>query len=421
MNPKPIRLKIVASLGIVLAVIVLAINYWFGGSSNDTIEHSGSDEVHELPAELTRDQYDSAKEMFQQVFPSTDATHEAVLMMAADRAVKDGQLSRAVACYRKVPTSDNRFGVAARLEEGVALLELDLAQQAENSFRQAIEAARVAQRIQPGQVVDAFKRLTYILSVEIRQEERQKVLLDQHALGFVDPLDSKQLFFPNLLILNSPAGKKRMAAFLEKDPENVQLQIADARYKTLAGNFDDALKLLKAIHQLHPEELTACAALAELYFEMGDNTRFDEFMQTCPNHTLGEPWLLTRMRGEHALETGRWEVATQFFRTVLADDPANAPAQMGLAKALQRLGNSEEHQQALARSSILAQMRVNLSSVQPDAVEACRELAAMCNQVGMEQAASVFDRHAHNIQQALNATIQEKTQPDKHDSDSPSP
>lgn len=158
-------------------------------------------------------------------------------MVLAERSVKDKQFETAVQCYQQVPTTTARLGMLAGLEEGKLLVELNMADEAESALRQFIDAALVAAELDPQQVLDAFKWLTYILSVEIRQEERCEILKEQHLIGLADPLDSKQLFFPNLLILNSPAGRKKITLFLEKSPNNLRLQIAGARYRTLEEGF----------------------------------------------------------------------------------------------------------------------------------------------------------------------------------------
>jgi predicted Zn-dependent protease len=390
-------------------------------SGRKSVDLDSNDVPTKLPEGLTNEQYKIAENSFQQAFPTVKKSREAVLMMAAEIAAREGQLTRAIACYKEVPTNDLKFGMAARLEEGVALLELNQASAAEHSLREFIEATRVATNVQAGQAVDAFKRLTYILSVQIRQEDRKRVLLDQHAFGLVDPLDSKQLFFPNLLILNSPAGKKRIAAFLENDKDNLQLQVASGRYKTLSGSFDEAVAMLDPLSKKFPKDSNVAAALAEAYFEMGDNEKFAAAMSKCPEFAENETWLLTRMRGELAMEQQRWSDAVKYFEHVLTDDPANAPSQMGLAKAYAQLGLDQQHQQALMRSSILADIRVNLSSVQADAVAACNDLAAKCQKIGMADASQVFLQHAQNIQRAQEELSKQDQSPTIQTKDPTSP
>lgn len=351
----------------------------------------------ELPVGITASDYSDAEAWFAREYPQAPLTREAIMLVLGDRASESGKIETAVNCYRQIGTQTPMLGLTARLEEGKLLVQLNLADQAENALLQFLVAARTAPQLKPEQVLDAFKWLTYILSVEIRQEDRRAVLIEQTQIGLADPLDSKQLFFPNLLILNSPAGRKKIAEFLLADPENVKLKSAKARYSTLEGDFENAVASLESLSKSHPTDLTIAAALAEAYFESADSPKLSQLIDELPAWQDQEPWLLTRMRGESALESKSWEVAVDFFKKVLLFDPANAPAQMGLVKAYKELGEVDLHRQALERSSILAKIRVNLSTVQPDAVAACNDLAESCSAIGMDQAAEVFRFHARSI------------------------
>jgi tetratricopeptide (TPR) repeat protein len=110
-----------------------------------------------------------------------------------------------------------------------------------------------------------------------------------------------------------------------------------------------------------------------------------------------EPWLLTRMRGELALHREKWNDAIKYFGIVLEVDPANAPAQMGMAMSYEKIGDKDNHEEALRRSGVLAKIRVNLGSVQTDAEAACLDLATQCRAIDMEAAAKIFERHAARI------------------------
>jgi hypothetical protein len=65
--------------------------------------------------------------------------------------------------------------------------------------------------------------------------------------------------------------------------------------------------------------------------------------------------------------------------------------------AYEKLGDKDNHEEALRRSSILAKIRVNLGSVQSDAEAACLDLATQCRAIEMEAAAKVFEKHAARI------------------------
>jgi thioredoxin-like negative regulator of GroEL len=364
-----------------------------------------------LPAGVTESEFGQAEQWLRDNYPGQAVTRDAVLLILADQLAKSGKQAQAIECFRSIPTTLPRLGLTARIEQAKLLIELNQAEEAEAVLREFLDAARVAQQLQPEQVLEAFKWLTFILSVEIRQEDRRVVLQEQHEIGLADPLDSKQLFFPNLLILNSPAGRKRIAAFLEKDPDNLKLQVASARYRSLEGKFAEAIEQLEALRAKHSQDLVVAAALAEAYFEAAEAEKLDRLISDLPAVDSAEPWLLTRMRGEHALEQGNWQAALDCFNRVLETDPANAPAQMGSAKALAQLGDDPKHQQALKRSGLLAEIRVNLSSVQADAQAACLLLAEKCRQIDMIPAAAAFENHAKLIGQQSPPSAQPNSAP----------
>jgi predicted Zn-dependent protease len=148
----------------------------------------------------------------------------------------------------------------------------------------------------------------------------------------------------------------------------------------------------------HPDDTRIGAALLEAYYESNDLERFDAVLKELPPYAPFEPWLLTRMRGEGAMEAKQYEDAIRYFKAVLEADPANAPSQMGLARAYQAIGDEKSRAEALRRSGILAEIRVNLSSVQPDAAAAATELAEKCEAINFAPAANVFHLHAEAIQ-----------------------
>ncbi len=395
-------MKKLVLVGVVLAILGGLTAYYFNTNS-DLAEPEASGQsssgLDSGVSEISNQQFAEAHDWIQQNFPNQSITRDAVLMVLAERAVQDKQLETAVKCYQQVPTETPKLGMLARLEQGKLMVELNMADEAESALRQFIDAARVAPELDPKQVLDAFKWLTYILSVEIRQEDRSEVLKEQHFIGLADPLDSKQLFFPNLLILNSPAGKKKIAGFVEKSPDNLRLQIANSRYRTLEGSYELAIETLTKLRDKNPEDLSIAAVLAEAYFESADSMALSKLLASLPEASASEPWLLRRMRGEHALESKQWNQAIEHFEAVLQKDPANAPSQMGCAKAWAALGNEEKRQEALTRSGIIAEIRVNLSKVQSDAQAACLDLASKCKLLGMVEAAAVFERHAAMISQ----------------------
>lgn len=360
----------------------------------------------DLPAGLSLAEYRLAEKQFKERFPQREVRREEALLMAADLAAADHKPDVAVACYRAIPSDQSEFGLAARLQEGLLLIENNRATEAEAAFQAYLERARVATRLAPQDVITAFKWLTFILSVEIRLEERKPLLEELHAIGLADPLDSKQLYFPQLLILNSAAGRTRIEQFLKNEPQNVRVRLAHARYKTLEGQFDVGIELLEQLHKEYPADKGIAAALLEAYFESGQAEKLGPILASLPPHQPDEPWLLVRMRAESAMLAKDYPTAEQLFKAALAQDPTYAACQIGLSRVYAAQGNSEAQQQALNRSTIMADIRVNLTKVQPNAAAAASELAVKCTELGLTDAAKAFETHAENIKRSQAAAPQ---------------
>lgn len=396
-----------------LTAIVLGIGIlWYATSQSEPVVGNklgtASDRSNSstTPASvLSREDSNQAIAWLREKYGINNPSEVEIVIAAGGLAVTAEDYEKATRYFDLVPTEIPRFGMTARLEQGVALLKLDFATPAEQNLRKFLEAARAAENPDPTQVLDGFKWLTFLLSVQIRQEERKLLLEEQHTIELADPLDSKQLYFPNLLILNSPSGRTRLAKLLENEPTNLSLLVASARYQTLAGDFDAAIDSLQKLRRSRLDDLTIAAALAEALVESNRMEDAAGLIDSIPAYQATEPWLLTRMRGELSLHREKWSEAIEHFKVVLSADPANAPAQMGVAMAYEKLGDKENHEEALRRSSVIAKIRVNLGSVQTDAAAACLDLATQCREINMEAAAKAFEKHAARIksQSKINA------------------
>ena len=346
-----------------------------------------------LPNGITQRDYDIATRRFRDLY-SRRPNRLDVLSIAGELAVRDDRLAAAAECFHQIPISHPRYGAAARLQEGQVRLRLNQAVAAEQNFREYLGLMMGGD---PESVNLARKWLTYILSVELRFEERQLELAAAHEAGTADLSDSKQFFFPNLLIWNSATGKRRLADFMAVDPNDFGLQVAHGRYLTGSGQLDDALSTLNELHRQQPGTLSCTAALLECLFENNDWNQFAKIARDLPEPISAEPWLLTRMRGEFALHEKRWDEAIRAFDRLAEMEPANPWSAMGLAKAYSEQNQLAEREATLARALVLSRIRVSLSNVRANNVDAIRNLANECRQLGLAKAADVFDGHAERI------------------------
>ena len=353
-----------------------------------------------LPQGISPEEFAAASEKFQSLYKK-EPNRIDVLSLAAELAVAEGRPADAVACFAEIPSSHPRYGLSARLQEGHVLLELNRAAEAEASLRAYLSLAAQTRDVPPLNVYAARSRLAFILSVELRMEERQSLLASAHESGAVSLFDSKQFFFPHLLLWHSKTGSEQLDLFLKEDPDNRHLRLARARYLTFQGEPEAALLVLKKLLADDPKDLAVAAAVLECHFEAGDRDSLADFFVSVPEYLVGEPWLLTRMRGHFAMEQKKWKEAVRRFEQVLSADRTNPSAQSALAMALRALNQSEAAEAATARSATLAKIRTGLTRE-----EGLEELAVNCEQIGMPDAAVVFRRHRETIQRAASQTFQ---------------
>jgi predicted Zn-dependent protease len=352
-----------------------------------------------LPEGVSRTDYQNAEKKFRELYRKKGGRLD-VLSVAGELAVADGRLPAALACFRAIPSATPRYGLPARLQEGQVLLRLNRAREAEHSFREYLERAARDPAVGRENLIAARKYLAYLLSVELRLEDRKSILADLHADGQADLGDSKQFFFPHLLLWHSSNARQRLSEFLAEDPDNPSLRAAEARYLTADGHLDEAQSRLETFIREHPGDLTGTAALLECIYERNDWKAFREAAASLPEYASGEPWFLTRLRGELALHDEDWQGAVLFFERVLAADPANPWSNMGLARAFAGLGRSDERAKAQHRSAVIARIRVNLVNAQEESPDAVERIAEECAELGFREAAEAFGAHAARIRAA---------------------
>ena len=372
------RVRRAAAVGVLAAVA--GATWWF---------------IHpaDLPPGISAEEYDRAARKYRELYGQKPGRLDA-LSLAGELAVADGRLAAAAACFAAIPNDDRRYGASARLQAGQVLLKLNRAREAESSFREFLSLA-ARRPAGTGENVAAARRfLSYVLSVELRFEERKSLLADLHADRQAGVFDSKQFFFPHLLLWHSSTGRRRLPDWLKADPSDPLLREAEGRYLTADGRLDEARAWLEELHREFPERLTCAAALLECLFERDDWDGFAALARSLPEYAAGQPWLLTRMRGEWALHDNDWEEAVRHFERVLADDPANPSCHMGLARAYAALDRPDDRDREQRYSLVLSRIRVHLVNVEEDRPDALLELAAQCDEIGFQEAAEAFRRYA---------------------------
>lgn len=349
-----------------------------------------------LPEGISASEFERAERLFFKTYGKRPHRRD-VFSYLGELSAEERDWNTALVCFRQIPSDDPKYGRSARLQEAEILLDLNRASQAEERLREFLALALREPRPSPGSLRAAYERLAYILSVELRFEDRKPILAEMHALGIANVNESKQYYFPNLLIWRSSTGRHRLREFLAEEPAHWPLHVAQGRYLTAEGKLDEARSLLETLCAREPENLEAASALLECCYEAGDQSSLAKVLDSLPPSEADEPWLLVRMRGELALATQRFQDAISHFQSVLESDPANPECHMGLAKAYEALRQTDKRDETLRHSEVLARIRVFLSNVTEEDAKACLELAAMCEEIELREAAQTYRKHAERI------------------------
>lgn len=131
-----------------------------------------------LPAGMTPDEYDRAAAMFRSFYPGSSPDRFDILSLSGELAANEEDYAKAIACLREIPTSHPRYGLPARLQEGTALVKLHRVTEAESVLREYLSEARKKESIRIQDVIDAYKWMNYVLSAELRLEERAAFLVE---------------------------------------------------------------------------------------------------------------------------------------------------------------------------------------------------------------------------------------------------
>ncbi len=372
--------------GLVLTVSMLAIGvyYW----PKDPVP---------LPAGVSLTAYDEAEREFVELF-HREPNEADVMMTLAETAVRNDEPDVAVACFARVPSEHIRYGASARLQEAEILLRSNSADRAEASFRAFLQLAEAQDAFPQEDVTLARDWLVFLLAVELRFEDRKAILQQMIQDRQFDVYDAKQFYFPTLLIWQSTLGSSRLREFLEQAPHSRLLLIAQARYLVGEGKIDAANQVLKSLRQQYPGDLAVIAASLECFYEQVNWKQFDTVLSVTPAYRDDEPWLLTQMRAEIAAHSQDWTTAETYFRHALKVDPANSACHMGLAKALQGLGKTEERKAIQERSLTMARIRVNMAAVDNKSAAAARALAQDARLLQMNDAAASFEFLAEQME-----------------------
>ena len=321
-----------------------------------------------------------------------DPTSGDIHFELGQRLMDRKEWATAVSCFRGIPVSHPRCGQAAKYLLGQTLLQQDRLRDAESSLVEFVAAAAAAPQslVVRDDVIAARHYLSYLLAIELRFEERSRLIRDMHSRGETEAFDILVLYFPSLLEWNVPHGRERIESALRIDPQDFGFRVALGRYLTGLGRLDEADSVLAECHAERPADLLAIAARAACLIERNDWPTAHQLVDSIgANREEEEPWLLLRLRGQILLNSGDFTSAAAAFRRALAADPTSAESHVGLANAYRGLSNDRQRDEALRKVQGLAriQNRVGHFAQEPAEWITLIEIAEICESIDFIKAA----------------------------------
>ena len=224
-----------------------------------------------LTAELRQEAESKFRQMYQR-----EPDHFDTVSIAAELAVSRDQFEVANQCFAEIPTSHLLYGPGARFQQGQVLLKLHQAAAAERQFREYLDLPGIEFRI------EAQRFLRYLLEIELRFEERQALLATMHAAGSLTPFEAMYHGFPSILRWNGELAVDSCRQFYERDPENLNLQIAWAQYLGGTAHAPEGLTLIDSCLAKHPSNARAVAVKMYLLSELEQYQSLAEIAAALP-------------------------------------------------------------------------------------------------------------------------------------------
>jgi len=354
-----------------------------------------------IPIGVTAEEQQRARQDFRRV-QRRDPDKVELLLVLAENLARRGRVDLAVSCAERIPVGDERCGLRSRLLLAQYCLRLNRAAGAERAVRELLSVAgSVGGGSGATEVQSARELLVFLLSLQFRFEEREVELRELRKGGLLEPLLTKQLYFPSLLAWKTPQQNERLQQFLRESPEDSRLVTAHVRYLLGAGSGIEARRLIDAAVALSPGDAGVLAAALECRFEAQDVAGFRALLAACSESVAGEPWLMTQMRGEAAALSGDWSESARCFEILVAADATNPLYCQGLARAYGQQGRGAERLRLQQRALQLAELRLTLGEAELKNPGALRAAGAAARELGLPAAADDLEQLAQRGEQAM--------------------
>ncbi len=299
---------------------------------------SPEDEMAAIRSAIGAKRYDRAEAMLVRRLARAPEDDTGWLMLGSLRAI-GGRDDQAMAAFDRVHGPGPAWTQARTQLAEVQIRKRDAAG-AERTLREVVERDPKA--------IDARRRLVYLLSLEVRNEEAIAVLRELYRLA----PDSRHLI--TLVTMASPENGGRDEAnkleeYLNRTPDDPILRRARGLVLLRSGKPAEARPYLEAAVPAIEDDPIGRVALAECRLSTGDLAGVETALGTEPARPSDRaPWWVMKGQAEEA--RGRLDRAIAGYRKALESDPDDRTALYRLGQALARRGEADAARPLLDRA-----------------------------------------------------------------------
>lgn len=340
-----------------------------------------------IPEEL----HQAASKQYQELY-HRDPQKVDLFSMAGEIAVAREDYQVANKCFAQIPSDHSRYGASARLQQAQVLLKLNLPSQAENQLREFLEL-NSPHRLSGQQI------LRYLLEIELRFEDRHRLLAVMHQEGDLTPQDSIFYGFSSLLRWNGEVAVDRCQEFYLAEPEDTHVAIAWAHYLGGTARTSEGLAIVDSVLLSEPRNSKAISVKAFLLSELGEDAALSQLLKGLPAPQKSDPWLLLRMRGRWAFENDDFELAEKCYQLYLGNDASFTECYVALAKIAAMNGETEKQHAYLESAKTLAIIQNRLGGAQFSLTDEkfYVQLAELSHQIGLRLQTELMAKSALQI------------------------
>ena len=349
-----------------------------------------SNRGHEFDV-IPEDLHQAASKQYRSLY-NRDPKEMDLFSMAGEIAVARQDYEIANKCFAQIPSDHSQYGASARLQQAQVLLKLNLPSQAELQLREFL-------KLNSPHRLSGQQFLRYLLEIELRFEERHRLLAVMHQEGDLTPQDAIFYGFSSLLRWNGEVAVDRCQEFYRAEPVETDVAIAWAHYLGGTARASEGLEIVDSVLSLQPRNLRAVGVKAFLLSELGEDADLSQLLKELSEPQKSDPWLLLRMRGRWAYDNDELKLAEQCYQLYLSNDVSFTECYVVLAKIAAKIGETEKQQAYLESAQTLAIIQNRLGGAQFSLTDEkfYVELAELSHRIGLRSQTELMAKSALQI------------------------